>query len=232
MDCIKLDTIKPKRVELPRISYKVNTAPAPFTRSGIGIMLADTTIVDSNDPTIGTYSRSEIIGITLEDDNMSVIISPDAPTKAYFCGGTVACPDATCEIGISGAGGKFVGEEATATLRGSLTADTTWAVNKAYSVMLNGRHCYLPYQGELLTIFNNKATINSLLMRCECSALPGGNYWSSALLGRVNAEGEATSDVNGYLRTIAGINFTSNNIWGLNVQGYYNVLPIAKLVKT
>lgn len=98
--------------------------------------------------------------------------------------------------------------------------------------MLNGRHCYLPYQGELLAIFNNKDAINSLLERCGCSALPGGDYWSSALLGRVNSEGNDTLDVNGYLHIVAGINFTSNDVWGLNVQGYYNVLPIAKLVRT
>lgn len=231
MDCITLNTAKPVRIRLSQFSYKGNDAPTPFTPSGIGVMLADTTIIDSNNPAIGTYTRSQIIGITLENDNVSVIISPDAPEKAYFCNGTTVCPDAIREDGINGASIKYIGEEATATLRGSLT-NAGWAVNKAYSKMLNGRHCYLPYQGELLAIFNNKDTINGLLERCGCSALPGGNYWSSALLGRVDSEGNDASDIDGYLNIVAGINFTSDNIWGLNVQGYYNVLPIAKLVRT
>lgn len=232
MDCIALNTARPTRIRLPQISYKGNDTLPPFVPSGIGVMLVDATIIDGNNPAIGTYTRSQIIGITLENNDVSVIISPDAPGKAFFCNSATVCPDAICEIGINGAGNKYIGEEATATLRGSLTSDTNWAVNKAYSKMLNGRHCYLPYQGELLAIFNNKDAINSLLERCGCSALPGGDYWSSALLGRVNSEGNDTLDVNGYLHIVAGINFTSNDVWGLNVQGYYNVLPIAKLVRT
>ena len=45
----------------------------------------------------------------------------------------------------------------------------------------------------------------------------------------MDADGNDTNDTNGYLKIVAGINFTSDNYWGLNVQGFYNVLPITKL---
>ena len=154
---------------------------------------------------------------------------PDTPSKAWFCGGKNICPSAKVEIGVNGAGSKYIGEEATAAFRTTLTGDQNWAVNKAYNTIINGQHCYLPYQGELRIIYENRAYINELLERCGCRALPGGDYWSSALIQRVDADGNETSDVNGYLKIVAGINFTSDNYWGLNVQGYYNVLPITKL---
>ena len=156
-------------------------------------------------------------------------MSPDTPHKEWFCGGKNTCPSAKVEIGVDGAGSKYIGEEATAAFRTTLTGDQNWAVNKAYNTIINGQHCYLPYQGELRIIYENRAYINELLERCGCSALPGGDYWSSALIQRVDANGNYTSDVNGYLKIVAGINFTSADYWGLNVQGYYNVLPITKL---
>lgn len=197
---------------------------------GIGIMLTDNTIIDYSD--IGanrSWTREEIIGITIQNDNISIIMSPDTPPKGYFCGGRNVCPSAVSEIGVNGAGSKYIGEEATAAFRTTLTGDQNWAVNKAYNTIINGQHCYLPYQGELRIIYENRAYINELLERCGCSALPGGDYWSSALIQRVDADGNDTSDVNGYLKIVAGINFTSDNYWGLNVQGFYNVLPITKL---
>ena len=169
---------------------------------GIGIMLTDNSIVDYSEITAG---------------------------QGYFCGGKNTCPSATSEIGVNGAGSKYIGEEATAAFRTTLTGDQNWAVNKAYNTIINGQHCYLPYQGELRIIYENRTYINELLERCGCSALPGGDYWSSALIQRVDADGNDTSDTNGYLKIVAGINFTSDNYWGLNVQGFYNVLPITKL---
>lgn len=197
---------------------------------GIGIMLTDNSIIDYSEiNTNQQYTRQDIIGITIQNNDVSIIISPDTPSKAWFCGGKNTCPSATLEIGVNGAGTKYIGEEATAAFRTTLTGDQNWAVNKAYNTIINGQHCYLPYQGELRIIYENRAYINELLERCGCSALPGGDYWSSALIQRVDADGNDTSDVNGYLKIVAGINFTSDNYWGLNVQGYYNVLPITKL---
>ena len=197
---------------------------------GIGIMLTDNSIIDYSELTANQqYTRQDIIGITIQNDDVSIIISPDTPSKAWFCGGKNTCPSAKVEIGVDGAGSKYIGEEATAAFRTTLTGDQNWAVNKAYNTIINGQHCYLPYQGELRIIYENRAYINELLERCGCSALPGGDYWSSALLQRVDADGNYTSDANGYLKTVAGINFTSADYWGLNVQGFYNVLPITKL---
>lgn len=197
---------------------------------GIGIMLTDNTIIDYSDIDANrSWTREEIIGITIQNDNISIIMSPDTPPKGYFCGGKNTCPSAKVEIGVNGAGSKYIGEEATAAFRTTLTGDQNWAVNKAYNTIINGQHCYLPYQGELRIIYENRTYINELLERCGCSALPGGDYWSSALIQRVDADGNDTGDVNGYLKIVAGINFTSADYWGLNVQGYYNVLPITKL---
>lgn len=197
---------------------------------GIGIMLTDNSIVDYSEITTGQqYTRQDIIGITIQNDDVSIIMSPDTPPKGYFCGGKNTCPSAKVEIGVDGAGSKYIGEEATAAFRTTLTGDQNWAVNKAYNTIINGQHCYLPYQGELRIIYENRTYINELLERCGYSALPGGDYWSSALIQRVDADGNNTSDTNGYLKIVAGINFTSNNYWGLNVQGFYNVLPITKL---
>lgn len=196
---------------------------------GIGIMLTDNSIIDYSEINTNQYTREDIIGITIQNDDVSIIMSPDAPSKAWFCGGKNSCPSAKVEIGVNGAGSKYIGEEATAAFRTTLTGDQNWAVNKAYNTIINGQHCYLPYQGELRIIYENRVYINELLERCGCSALPGGDYWSSALIQRVDADGNDTSDVNGYLKIVAGINFTSDNYWGLNVQGYYNVLPITKL---
>ena len=197
---------------------------------GIGIMLTDNSIIDySKINTNQQYTREDIIGITIQNNDVSIIMSPDTPSKAWFCGGKNTCPSAEVEIGVNGAGSKYIGEEATAAFRTTLTGDQNWAVNKAYNTIINGQHCYLPYQGELRIIYENRAYINELLERCGCSALPGGDYWSSALIQRVDADGNDTSDINGYLKIVAGINFTSDNYWGLNVQGFYNVLPITKL---
>lgn len=197
---------------------------------GIGVMLTDNSIIDYSEMTASQqYTREDIIGITIQNDYVSIIISPDTPAEAYFCGGRNTCPSAIAEDGVDVAGEKYIGEEATATLRACLTADSNWAVNKAYNTMLNGQHCYLPYQGELRVIYKNRTIINELLEKCGCSALPGGDYWSSSLVQRVDADDHSTNDVNGYLKTIAGINFSIGQIWGLNVQGYYNVLPITKL---
>ena len=197
---------------------------------GIGIMLTDNSIVDYSEITAGQqYTRQDIIGITIQNNDVSIIMSPDTPPKGYFCGGKNTCPSATSEIGVNGAGSKYIGEEATAAFRCTLTADKNRTVNKAYNTIINGQHCYLPYQGELRIIYENRTYINELLERCGCSALPGGDYWSSALIQRVDADGNDTSDTNGYLKIVAGINFTSDNYWGLNVQGFYNVLPITKL---
>lgn len=196
---------------------------------GIGIMLTDNSIIDYSEINTNQYTRQDIIGITIQNNDVSIIMSPDTPSKAYFCGGKNTCPSATLEIGVNGAGSKYIGEEATAAFRTTLTGDQNWAVNKAYNTIINGQHCYLPYQGELRIIYENRAYINELLERCGCSALPGGDYWSSALIQRVDADGNDTSDINGYLKIVAGINFTSDNYWGLNVQGFYNVLPITKL---
>ena len=197
---------------------------------GIGIMLTDNSIIDYSEiATNQQYTRQDIIGITIQNDDVSIIMSPDTPSKAWFCGGKNTCPSAKVEIGVNGAGSKYIGEEATAAFRTTLTGDQNWAVNKAYNTIINGQHCYLPYQGELRIIYENRAYINELLERCGCSALPGGDYWSSALIQRVDADGNDTSDTNGYLKIVAGINFTSADHWGLNVQGFYNVLPITKL---
>lgn len=196
---------------------------------GIGIMLTDNSIIDYSEINTNQYTRQDIIGITIQNNDVSIIMSPDTPSKAWFCGGKNICPSAKVEIGVNGAGSKYIGEEATAAFRTTLTGDQNWAVNKAYNTIINGQHCYLPYQGELRIIYENRAYINELLERCGCSALPGGDYWSSALIKRVDADGNDTSDVNGYLKIVAGINFTSDNYWGLNVQGFYNVLPITKL---
>ena len=198
---------------------------------GIGIMLTDNTIIDYSDIAANrSWTREEIIGITIQNNNISIIMSPDTPAKGYFCGGRNICPSAIIEEGVNGAGAKYIGEEATAAFRTTLTGDQNWAVNKAYNTIINGQHCYLPYQGELRIIYENRAYINELLKKCGCSALPGGDYWSSALLARVDVDGNIIESVNGYLRTVAGINFTSADYWGLNVQGYYNILPITKLV--
>ncbi len=174
------------------------------------------------------FSRDDIIGITLKlPNNKTIIISSDKPTKAYFCGSNVRCPDAVCERSTATASGKYDGQTATDTFRKSLTAQG-WAVNVAYNKMINGQHCYLPYAGELLTIFNKRHMINLLLKYCGCDELPSdGDYWSSALLGRTD-----DSDVNSYLNVIAGINFGGGQYWGLNVQGYYYVLPITEFVKS
>ena len=196
---------------------------------GIGIMLTDNSIIDYSEINTNYYTREDIIGITIQNNDVSIIMSPDTPSKAWFCNGKSICPSAKVEIGVNGAGSKYIGEEATAAFRTTLTGDQNWAVNKAYNTIINGQHCYLPYQGELRIIYENRAYINELLERCGCSALPGGDYWSSALIQRVDADGNDTSDTNGYLKIVAGINFTSDNYWGLNVQGYYNVLPITKL---
>ena len=197
---------------------------------GIGIMLTDNSIIDYSEINANQqYTRQDIIGITIQNDDVSIIMSPDTPSKAWFCGGKNTCPSAEVEIGVNGAGSKYIGEEATAAFRTTLTGDQNWAVNKAYNTIINGQHCYLPYQGELRIIYENRAYINELLKRCGCSTLPGGDYWSSALIKRVDADGNETSDTNGYLNIVAGINFTSAEYWGLNVQGYYNVLPITKL---
>lgn len=196
---------------------------------GIGIMLTDNSIIDYSEINTNQYTRQDIIGITIQNNDVSIIMSPDTPSKAWFCGGKNTCPSAKVEIGVNGAGSKYIGEEATAAFRTTLTGDQNWAVNKAYNTIINGQHCYLPYQGELRIIYENRTYINELLERCGCSALPGGDYWSSALIQRVDADGNDTSDVNGYLKIVAGINFTSDNYWGLNVQGFYNVLPITKL---
>ena len=193
-------------------------------------MLTDNSIIDYSELAANQqYTRQDITGITIQNDDVSIIISPDTPSKAYFCGGKNTCPSARVEISVSEAGSKYFGIEATYAFRTTLTRDQTWAVYKAYNTIINGRHCYLPYQGELRIIYENRAYINELLERCGCSALPGGDYWSSALLQRVDADGNLTNDTNGYLKIVAGINFTSGDYWGLNVQGYYNVLPITKL---
>ena len=196
---------------------------------GIGIMLTDNSIIDYSEINANQYTREDIIGITIQNNDVSIIISPDTPAKAWFCGGKNTCPSAVLEATFTIAGAKYLGEEATATLRTTLTGDQNWAVNKAYNTIINGQHCYLPYAGELRIIYENRAYINELLERCGCSALPGGDYWSSALLQRVDPDGNSTDDANGYLKIVAGINFTSADYWGLNVQGYYNVLPITKL---
>lgn len=197
---------------------------------GIGVLLTSGEIIDYNNPKFSSegYSRNDIYGITLQDNNISIVISPDTVQKAYFCGGKVVCTKAQQEVGINGASSKFIGEEATATLRGCLT-DQSWAVNKAYNTLINGQHCYLPYQGELIAIYNNRKFISDLLVKCGCSALPDGDYWSSALLARADSDGNQTSNINDYLLIIAGVNFTNDEKWGLNVQGYYNVLPVIKL---
>ncbi len=196
----------------------------------IGIMLTDNSIIDYSEINANQqYTREDIIGITIQNDYVSIIISPDTPSKAWFCGGRNTCPSAKVEIGVNGAGIKYIGEEATAAFRTTLTGDQNWAVNKAYNTIINGQHCYLPYQGELRIIYENRTYISELLEHCGCSALPGEDYWSSALIERVDADGNRTDDVNGYLKIVAGINFSGGQIWGLNVQGYYNVLPITKL---
>lgn len=222
--------VKPEVVRPQWVRVKGGGGVPSFTACGIGVMLVNGDIVDYNDPRLGVYTRDQIKGITIEDENISVIISPDAPQGAYFCGGRSVCPQAVREAGIDGAGGKYIGEAATATFRECLTADQSWAVNRAYNTMIDGRHCYLPYQGELLTVFRNKDIINDLRVRCGGAALPGGDYWSSALLARVDGEGVQTDNTDGFLSVMAGINFGGNKIWGLNVQGYYYVLPMVRLL--
>lgn len=227
---IGIESVSPNRVSLKRIGIKIHVGVLPENWGGVGLMLSDGHILDSN-AVLGstiTLQRKDIIGVAVKNDNMSIIMSPDPPRKAYFCSGTVKCPEAKIETGINGAGSKYVGYEATETLRQCITY-SGWAVNVAYNTMLNGSHCYLPYQGELLFIYNNRDIINDLLLRCGCSELPRGDYWSSALLGKVDSDGNSTNDANGYLKVVAGINFGGGQIWGLNVQGYYYVLPITRL---
>lgn len=198
--------------------------------SKIGIMFTDGTIIDYTQiPASATYDKEDVIGISIQNSNMSVIIPPYPISKAYFCNENISCPSAILETGINGASSKYIGEEATAAFRTTLGNVQQWAVNIAYNTTLNGQNCYLPYQGELLVIYRNKDIINELLVKCGYNALPNGDYWSSSLLKRVDSDGNSTNNINGYLKIMAGINFGSNNIWGLNVQGYYNVLPITKL---
>ncbi len=225
-----MDKLRIPKITLPRLVIGAGTSSEPpvFEKSGIGIMLKDRSIVDYNDPRIGKYTREKIIGIAYQDEFISVLISPDSLRQAFFCGGSVVVEDAIQEKGISGADSKFIGKESTDIFRVKLAPDE--AVNVAYNKILDDRHCYLPYMGELNLILLNKDKIDELLVRCGCKALPTGDYWSSALLARVNSSGEPTNAPSGYLQVMAGINVGDDFIrWGLNVQGYYWVLPITKL---
>lgn len=212
--------------------YNKNELVSPPIKIDVGILFNDMsrldyTEIDYNEliSDVPAFSREDIIGITLKlPNNKTIIISPDKPTKAYFCGGSVRCPDAVCETSTASASGKYDGRTATDTFRTTLTVQS-WAVNVAYNKMINGQHCYLPYAGELLAIFNKRHMVNLLLKYCGCSALPSdGDYWSSTLLGRLDS-----TDVNSYLNIMAGINWGGGQYWGLNVQGFYYVLPITEL---
>lgn len=212
--------------------YNKNVLVPHPTKIGIGILFNDMSKLDYNEidyteltSGVPAYSRKDIIGITLKlPNNKTIIISPDIPTKAYFCGGNVKCPDAITEISTATASGKYDGRTATDTFRTTLT-NQEWAVNVAYNKMINGQHCYLPYAGELLRIFNARQMVNLLLNYCGCSSLPSdGDYWSSTLLGRTD-----NTDNNSYLHVIAGINWGGGQYWGLNVQGFYYVLPVTEL---
>lgn len=233
MDEVRLLKAGLSRVCLDRAGVGVGAGsgevPPSFVPYGIGIMLKGGAIVDMNDPRLkASYGRDEIEGIAFQRGGMSVVICPDVPPSAYFCGGRSVCPDASVVTTAAIAGQQFNGAENTAVLRRWLTADGTWAVNRAYNTIVNGRNCYLPSLGELMAIWRCKAEVDALLVRCGCEALPAASYWSSALATRQTADGENSDDPNAFLAWVYGI--YGNGDWdGFNVQGFYRVLAIAAL---
>lgn len=232
MDAVKLPKVSLHAVKLGKIGGGggPDDTPPSFTPYGIGILLKDGTIVDRNDPRMRpAYTRDEIEGITFELSGMSVALCPDAPPSAYFCNGRTVCPEAIAVATATIASTQFNGQENTTILRNRLTADKTWAVNKAHSIVVNGKNCYLPSLGEIMAIWHHKAVIDELLTRCGCAALPVESYWSSSLATRINSDGEEVSDdPNAYLSYMYGI-YGSGNWDGFNVQGLYKVLAIATL---
>lgn len=202
--------------------------------SGIGLLLTNGTIIDYDDPYIkDSYTADEVIGVTIQKDDISIIISPTMrQTGCYFCGGSVVCSDATqYSTAMIALRDDRDGEDNTTAYRTSIKGSEE-AVNVCYNTMLNGQHCYLPSFAELTYIMNNKDKVNTLLGKCGGNLLQvNRNYWSSSLFNRKDPNtGAETTDPNGYLNYVGGY-YGGGNYDGFNVQGLYYVIPITKLNK-
>lgn len=214
-----------------RMSVYGGGTPA-FEKSGIGIQLADGTIIDQNNPAMKeSYSRDEVIGITFEKGHVSCVICPDTVQQKYFCGGNsvAECAARFPTLLLSCKYYSYGGE---ADILRDYLKYSDWAVNVAYAKTLNGQHCYLPSESELVPILAEAEAIDALLAKIDgCEPLPSSWYWSTTLANRKDTStGESTYDPGGYLWYVYGCT-KAGTTDGLNVQGYYNVLPIAPIVK-
>lgn len=236
-----MDKLTIPKVALPNTSLASfvihgNNKPS-FTPCGVGVMLANRSIIDLNDPTIKpSYSSNEVVGITLEtmvnNTFFSLLLPLEAPSRCYWGGWDAKCATLPTYRGINEA---FVYENDGEANTLKCIADPTLTTPSrapmyCHNKILDGKNCYLPAISELRAILLNATLVNTALEICGADKLPADEwFWSSSLADRADAE-NAESHIT-YLYGLKYYSGTKTDYEGLAVQGSYYALPIAKLIK-
>lgn len=212
-----------------------STPPPPdlieWEPSGVSIVLKNGDKIDMNNPAIGSsYSLDEVEGIGIEDEYVSLLMSPgallnnDSKPQCYFSNGTMPSPTGIeVEPSVSIATNKFNGQENTEIFAThGLLNDQNWAIALAYRTTLNGKRCWLPSFGELYRIFGIPKTKEKVMKAIEkCGGVkPTQWLWSSSLISKTTE---------GYISYLCGYNAGTDDYDGINCQGLYQAVAVTSL---
>ena len=171
---------------------KVLNAP-----TNIGVLLSDGIALSYAEALSRSDLNSDnVAGITFECDYFKCIIGLDE-YECYFCNGTQTITGDEDNIVItalsSQAAQDFKGKENTDILCKHLTADSTWACNRARnSTILDGeKQGYLMSAGEMYYIFRDAYFdyINTLLEHCGGTPMSSTQSYFASTLNAIDEDG-------------------------------------------
>lgn len=208
--------------------------------NNIGLMLTGGQIIDYTQVMAEgkTYELSEVVGVTVQEEEVSFIIHPNYAKNGQTCYWSWGSPSLSESLFRTKletvADDHITGYEDTQTLIADFdSAGASWgrpsneyAVYAADNVTFsNGEKGYLMSAGEAVIIFDNRTIINALLAKINGAdtIVDGKGIWTSTL----NANAGETIIYAWYLMEEHD---KGHRIDGHNVQGMKYVRPIARLI--
>lgn len=206
----------------------------------IGLMLTGGQIIDYTQVMAEgkTYELSEVVGVTVQETEVSFIIHPNYAKNGQTCYWSWGSPSLSESLFRTDyeftADKHFTGYDDTQTLIADFDSNgASWgrpgneyAAYTADNVTFNnGEKGYLMSAGEAVMIYNNRVAINSLLAKINGAdtIIDGKGIWTSTL--NANA-GEAII----YAWYLMEEHDKGHRIDGANVQSMKYVRPIARLI--
>lgn len=184
-----------------------------------------------------TYELSEVVGVTVQEAEVSFIIHPNYAKNGQTCYWSWGSPSLSGSLFRTDyeftADKHFTGYDDTQTLIADFDSNgASWgrpgneyAAYTADNVTFNnGEKGYLMSAGEAVMIYNNRVAINALLAKINGAdtIIDGKGIWTSTLNGNA---GETVNNA-WYLIENPG----KHRIDGVNVQSMKYVRPIARLI--